>query len=212
MTLTEMMVNMVIFTLTLAGLLSVNFFGEQQDEYVNSELGASDNAREAFNLMLDEIRSGKNIQIGTGSYTNFTPIGNGAQQGDTIQIMESTNVGWTNYYYFTSNTPAGENPSNNYWLMRAAISGPTTNLNVVARNLYDVTNQWQTNTLNFSALAFNGTSWVVLTNDPTTASTHNFIVNILLQFYEYQYPLTQVGSNDVFQYYGVNLQAERRDP
>ena len=213
MTLVEMMTTMALFTITLAALLSVNFFGERQDEYVNSQLGASDQARESFNLMLDEIRSGKNVQIGTGSNTNFTPIGNGLQQGDTIRIIESTNVGWTNYYFFTSNTPPNENPTNYYWLMRVAVSpsGVLTS-NVVARNLYDVTNQWVTNAMNFSALGFNGSSWVPLTNDPTTFSTHNYIINILLQFYEYQYPLTRVGSNYLFDYYGLNLQAARRAP
>ena len=207
----EMMATLALFTITLAALLSVNFFGERQDQYVNSELGASDQARKNFNLMLDEIRSGKNVQIGSGGNTNFTPVGSGLQQGNTIQIIESTNVGWTNYYFFTSNTPAGENPLNSYWLLRVAASpSGTLSTNVVARNLYDVTNQWVTNAMNFSALGFNGSAWVPLTNDPTTASTHNYLVNVLLQFYEYQYPLTRVGSNYLFEYYGLNLQATRR--
>jgi type II secretory pathway pseudopilin PulG len=213
MTLVEMMTSMGLFTLTLAALLSVNYFGERQDEYVNSQLGASEEARKNFNLMLDEIRSGKNVQIGSGADTNFTPIGNGLQQGDTIQIIESTNTGWTNYYFFTSNRPSGENASNFYWLMRVAVSpSGTVGSNVVARNLFDVTNQWVTSAMNFSALGFNGSAWVPLTNDPTTYSTHNYIVNVLLQFYEYQYPLTRVGSNYLFDYYGLNLQAARRAP
>ena len=97
--------------------------------------------------------------------------------------------------------------------MRVAVS-PTSvqTTNVVARNLYDVTNQWATNAMNFSALGFNGTAWVPLTNDPTTYSTHNYIVNVLLQFYDDQYPLTRVGSNYLFEYYGLNLQAARRAP
>ncbi len=213
MTLIEMLTTMSLFTLTLAGLLSVNFFGERQDEYVNSQLGASDQARANFNLLLDEIRSGKNVQIGSGSYLNFTPVTNGLQQGDTLQIIESTNTEWTNYYYFTSNVPAGESSANANWLVRVAVNnGVMKSSNIVARNLYDVTNQWSTNLLNFSAYGFNGSQWVLLTNDPTTYSTHNYIVNCLLQFYQYQYPLTKVGTNYLFDYYQINLQAARRSP
>jgi len=212
MTLIEMLTSMSLFTLTLAALLSVNFFGQRQDEYVNSQLGASDQARANFNLLLDEIRAGKNVQIGSGTHLNFVPITNGLQQGTTLQIIESTNTGWTNYYYFTSNAPAGEPAVNANWLVRVGVCGALIQSNIVARNLYDVTNQWSTNLLNFSAYGFNGSAWVLLTNDPTTYSTHNYIVNALLQFYQYQYPLTKVGSNYLFDYYQINLQAARRAP
>src|SRR5579863_7377008 len=212
MTLIEMMTTLALFTLTLAALLSVNFFGERQDEFANSKLGASDQARMNFNLMSDEIKSGKNVQIGTGTDTNFTPITNGLQQGDTIQIVASTNVGWTNYYFFTSNTPPGEAAANNNWLVRLAVPSGSRSSNVVARDLQDTTNQWVTNALNFSALGFNGSQWILLTNDPTTYSTHNYIINALLQFYQYQYPLTKVGSNYVFDYYQIVVQAARRAP
>ncbi len=212
----EMMVTVGLFTITLAGLLSVNYFGEQQNEYVNSELGASDNARQSYNMMLDDIRAGKNIQIGSGADTNFTPIGNGLQQGDTLQVIESTNVTWTNYYFFTSNTPPGESNINANWLCRVSVTSAvgTRLTNVIARNLWDITNQWQTNALNFSALNLNstGTAWVPMVYDPTTNNTHNYLVNVLLQFYEYQYPLTMVGSNYLFDYYAINLQAARRAP
>lgn len=214
MTLIELMTTTGLFTLVVAGMVAVNMFGLKQDELANSKLGASDETRENFNLLLDEIRSGKNVQIGSGSWTNFTPITNGAQQGDTLQIIESTNTGWTNFYYFTSNTPPGEKPVNNNWLVRVAMygNGLTNITNVVARNIYNVSNAWLTNALNFSALGFNGTNWVMLTNDPTTYSTHNYIVNCLLQFYQYQYPLTMVGTNYLYDYYQLNLQATRRAP
>jgi len=214
-TLVEMMTTVGLFTLTLAALLSVNMFGMRQDELTNSKLGASDEARMNFNLLLDEIRSGKNVQIGSGTSTNFTPVTSGLQQGDTLQIIESTNTGWTNYYFFSSNQPnIYENPTNGAWLIRVAVSGATATTNVVARNIFTTTNQWMTNALNFSALGFNGTTWGLLTNDPTTYSTHNYIVNVLLQFYQYQYPLTRVGTNGtyLYDYYQINLQAARRAP
>src|ERR1700761_1777192 len=93
MTLVEMMCSVAIFALLIAGLISVNLFGLRQDELVNSALGANDQSRLNFNLMLDEIRSSKNIQIGHGDYTTFTALTNGvAQQGETLQIIPSTNL------------------------------------------------------------------------------------------------------------------------
>jgi hypothetical protein len=214
MSLIEMMTTTGLFTLVVAGLVAVNMFGLKQDEFLNSQVGASDQSRMEFNMLLEEIRSGKNVQIGTGWSTNFTPITNGPQQGDTIQIAPSTNFPGTGliYYYFYTNPPSNAN-----WLVRVATgtdsNGITTSTtNIVATCIANTTNQWMTNALNFSALTFNGTNWVMLTNDPTTYSTHNYIVTCLLQFYQYQYPLTYVGTNCLYDYYQINLQAARRAP
>jgi hypothetical protein len=236
MTLPEMMVNMALFSIAVIALVTVNLFGQFQDELVNSALGASDEARVNFNQMLDEIRSAKNVQIGTGNYTNFVAIGNGLQQGDTIQIIPSTNTvaaSVTNiypfyiYYYFVTTAPT--NPS---WLMRATVtnwigSNGTTNsllltTNVMATSItnMNVTNLGLTftniisNSMIFTAVAYNAatSNFTVLTNDPTTYSTYNYLVDVILQFYQYQYPLTRVGSgsNYLFNYYQIELAAARR--
>jgi hypothetical protein len=212
MTLIEMMTTTGLFTLVVAALVAVNMFGLKQDEFLNSQIGASDQSRANFNMLLEEIRSGKNVQIGSGWVTNFTPITNGAQQGDTIQIVPSTNLGYYIYYYFYTNPPSNAN-----WLVRVSVAtntngGNTYLTNIVADCIANTTNQWMTNALNFSALALNGTNWTMLTNDPTTYSTHNYIVTCLLQFYQYQYPLTYVGTNCLYDYYQINLQAARRAP
>src|SRR5208283_700279 len=76
-----------------------------------------DQTRVNFNQMLDEIRCGQNVQIGTGNYMNFTPIASGLQQGDTIQIISTTNLNCLIYYYFVTNAP-----TNNSWLVRAMLT------------------------------------------------------------------------------------------
>lgn len=228
MTLPEMMVNLLLFSIAVLALVTVNLFGLFQDELVNSSLGASDEARVNFNQMLDEIRSGKNVQIGSGNYTNFVPItNNGAlQQGDTIQIIPTTNLSYYIYYYFVANAP-----TNPCWLCRAMVSnglnssGAVTNSVLIQTNIMaqyltnmNITNvgliitNLVTNSMLFSAVAFNGTTFAVMTNDPTTYSTHNYLVNVLLQFYQYQYPLTKVGSgsNYLYNYYQLELAAARR--
>jgi hypothetical protein len=214
MTLVEIMTTSGLFTLVVAGLLAVNMFGLKQDELLNSQIGASDQSRENFNLMIEEIRSGKQVLIGTGSSTNFSPITNAgvAQQGDTIEIWPSTNIDGVIYYYFYTNSAL----TNGNWLVRVSVQTNTTTgvvtciTNTVATSIYNVTSQWQTNALNFSAVVLNGTNWVVLTNDPATTTNYNYLVTALLQFYQYQYPLTYVGTNCLYDYYQINLQAARR--
>lgn len=220
MTLVEMMTTTGLFTLVVAALVAVNMFGLKQDEFLNSQIGASDQSRMNFNMLLEEIRSAKNVQIGTGWSTNFTPITNGTQQGDTIQIAPSTNAPGTYfiYYYFYTNPPSNAN-----WLVRVAVEtntngAVTATTNTVATCIQNTTNQWMTNALNFSALVFNGSNFIPLQFDPllmgtaTNYTTHNYIVTCLLQFYQYQYPLTYVGTNCLYDYYQINLQAARRAP
>jgi len=207
MTLVEIMTTSSLFALIIGGTIAVNLFGLRQDELVNSKLGASDQARVNFNLMLDEIRGGKNVQIGTGWNTNFVAITNGPQQGDTIQIIPGTNTGVYIYYYFQTNAP-----TNSSWLVRVLATPTSRTTTVVAQCITNVTSPFMTNALMFQALAYNGTNFAVLTNDPTVYSTHNYLVNILMQFYQFQYPLTMVGSNYLYDYYQLNLQAARRAP
>jgi hypothetical protein len=217
MTLVEMMTTTALFTMMVAGLVAVNMFGLKQDEFLNSQIGASDQSRMQFNLMLEEIRSAKNVQIGGGWDTNFMPITNGLQQGDTIQILPSTNLGFCIYYFFETNTVA--NPlSNGNWLVRVAVATDTNGVvtrtrNTVCTCIANTTNQWMTNALNFSALSLVGTNWTLMSLDPTNnAAPPNYIVTCLLQFYQYQYPLTYVGTNCLYDYYQINLQAARRAP
>src|SRR5580704_12793780 len=177
----ELMVNVCLFTIAVLALVTVNLFGLFQDEYVNSMLGASDATRVNFNQMLDEIRSAINIQIGSGNYTNFAPITNNApEQGDTIQIMPSTNLNCYIYYYFVTNAY-----TNSSWLMRALVTNTTTSsntviatylvsTNVMAMHLTNMTitqvgslvTNLVTNAMVFSAVAYNGTNFAVMTNDP----------------------------------------------
>lgn len=221
-TLVEMMVNIIIFSMAVAALITVNLFGQFQNELVNSTLGASDQTRTSFNQILDEIRSGVTVQIGSGTYANFIPTTNGLQQGDTLQITPTTNLNCYIYYYFATNVP-----TNGGWLIRALVTNSTTATNVwtlATTNIMatcltnmDITKvgvlstNLVTNALTFQALAFNGTNFATLTNDPSVYSTYNYLVVTLLQFYQYQYPLTQVGSgsNYLFNYYQVQLAATR---
>jgi hypothetical protein len=200
MTLAEMMVSMAIFMLLMGGFMSVYIFGMRQDELVNSSLGANDQSRENFNLMMDEIRACKNIQIGSGDYTSFVPLTTGYQQGPSLQIIPSTNLTMFIYYWFDTN---------NAVLWRAGITNGVATTNIVAQYLTNQTSQWLTNSMTFRAMDYTGTT--NLTVDPTNYN-YNYVVNVLLQFAQYQYPLTMVGSNYLYDYYQLTYSATRRNP
>lgn len=211
MTLVEMLTSISIFMILIGAFISVNLFGMRQDELVGSMMGANDQSRLNFNLMLDEIRSCKNVQIGSGTYSNFVALTNGqVQQGTSLQIIPSTNLSLLIYYWFDTN---------NYQLWRASITnsisggGTITNTvtvtNVVALYLTNMTSQWLTNAMIFKAMDYTGTT--NLTVDPTNYN-FNYTVAILLQFAQYQYPMTMVGSNYLYDYYQLTYTATRRSP
>ena len=206
MTLPEVLISMTLFIFAVAGLLSTNIFIMRYDELNNSQLGASDQSRVNFEYLEEEIRSALNVQIGTGWNTNFVPITNGQQMGDTLQIIPTTNATVNIYYYFETNAP-----TNSSWLVRIATTNGVNTTNVVARNLTNMTSQWLTNACVFEAFDYTGTN--IMTNDPSSTNyTHNYMIAALLQFYQYQYPLTYVGTNALFDYYQLQLMATRRTP
>ncbi len=143
----------------------------------------------------------KNVQIGHGTYSTFVSLTNGvAQQGETLQIIPSTNLTMFIYYWFDTNAGV---------LWRAGITNGVTTTNIVAQYLTNVTSQWLTNSMTFRAMDYTGTT--NLTVDPTNYN-YNYVVNILMQFYQYQYPLTSVGSNYLYDYYQLTYSATRRSP
>ena len=208
MTLPEVLVSMTLFIFAVAGLLSTHIFIMRYDELNNSQLGASDQSRVNFEYLEEEIRSALNVQIGTGWNSNFVAITNlgSPQIGDTIQIIPTTNSTVNIYYYFETNAP-----TNSSWLVRVSTTNGVNTTNVIAKNLTNMTSQWLTNACVFEAFDYTGTN--IMTNDPASTNyTHNYMIAALLQFYQYQYPLTYVGTNALFDYYQLQLMATRRTP
>ena len=101
-TLIEMMFASAIFTMVIFALMSANWMGMQQDQLVESKGGASDSSRKVLNQLPVDIRSCKMWFVGNLSGTNFTTIvNNTAQQGNALQLFESTNGSQSILYYFT---------------------------------------------------------------------------------------------------------------
>ena len=197
MTLVEVMVASALMVIVIGGLMSANIVGLQQDQLVESMAGANDTSRNAVNMMLEDIRLAKGYNVGTySSGSSFSACTNGtAQQGTAVllyPIVNSTNqaVDTTRsiLYYFDLSDSA--NNDGRLW-RTSNIPGDTSSGLLIASNLI--------NTLYFTSETFLGATQF--------NTTYKGVVHTTLQFCEYQYPLTKVGSNCLYQYYRMDCRA-----
>lgn len=175
MTLVEMMITMGIFSFVVMAFMYAHLFGLTQDQLVQSKLGASDSSRRGFQTMSEDVRRSKTWQIGNVSSDVFTPITNGEEQiGNAVQI--GTSIGSTSYIRYFFDTSAGE--------LRRASSGV---------NGYTVIADYLTNSMSFRAENYRG--------EIQTELNHKGVISVALEFRQYQYPLTQVGNGNFYDYY-----------
>jgi type II secretory pathway pseudopilin PulG len=194
-TLVEMMSAVAIMLFVLATLLAANLIGIRESQYLTAKAGASNSSRMAINQMLSDIRMAKGYSIGnitSGSYTSFVPITNGTYQGSSVQlypILVSTNdsIDYTKYILYTFDSTFASNHDG--VLIRYCSTNAYTS--IVASNLI--------NTLYFKSESFNGTNQY--------SSTYKSVIHTTLQFCEFTYPLTMVGSNYMFDYYRIDCRA-----
>ena len=183
-TLAEIQVSMAIIMLVIGGVISSHVFGLKLNEATRAKLSASDAARNALNKLGGDIRSAKTIEIGTGTYSAFSPISDGSsQRGSALRICPTTNTNsFVVYYLDTSDSK----------LKRAATTAVTPL--VIAEFL--------TNTVVFSSENYNGT---VLTDNQ-----NNRVIGVNLVFYQIRYPITTIGVGGYFDYYQVSTKITRR--
>ena len=173
----------------ILALLSAQLIGLRLDQVVESKQGASDTSRKVINQLPADIKSSKMWNIGNLSGTNVVPIPGGLpEQGTALQLYETTNGSQFILYYFTA---GGINGSGNLWRTTSTNWNPV----VIASNLI--------NTLYFTAENFNG---VVATNSGSSMAYKN-IIHTILQFCQFEYPLTVVGTNGLSDYYKLEFKA-----
>ena len=191
-TLVEVMIASTLMLMVVAGLMAANMVGLREDQLMESKQGASDSSRYAINQMMQDIRSAKGYDI--GSYwdgTNFTVITNGFLQGPDLRIYTTVNNSnqninasqYTIYYFDTSQAAAG-----NGKLYRTALNSGVATTTLVTSNLI--------NTLWFTSESYYGYT--------QTVRTYKGVVHTTLQFSEFLYPLTMVGSNCLYNYYRID--------
>ena len=186
-TLLEMMFVSATLVIVVMALMSANLMGWNEYQLVQSKAGASDTSRLVLSQIPTDIRSAKMWAIGDMDGTTFTSVSNGVLQGTALQLCSTTNGTQYTIYYFDTNDVANKNG------VLKKISSGSSNTIILASNLI--------NTLYFRAENYNG---VVQTNDAVGQSYKN-VIHTTLQFCQFQYPLTKVGTNYLYDYYRLDF-------
>ena len=192
MTLIEVMLASALMVMIVAGVFSAHFFGLRESLLIESKAGANDTARRAISQLLQDIRSAKGYDIGIMSGTNFTLITNGLVQGAGLKlyamVIGTNQVVDPNIflmYYFDTNQLASANGK--LWRMNS-----TNGVAVVAvSNLI--------NTLFFTSEDYFGRTQSV--------RTYKGVIHATLDFCQFQYPYTTVGSNQLYDTYRIDCRA-----
>ena len=185
LTLTEMMVTVSLFSISVLGLLYCQIFGMRADQLINSKSGACEQARLSFNDLTTDIRAAKIWQIGNADATTFTPIDMGQpQQGNAIRLSLTTDTNnYTIYYFDTSRSELRRRHDQSSSVLLAG---------------------YLTNTMYFRAETPRG--------DVQTDITHKGVIDVAMQFYQYQYPVTRIGPGYYYDYYKLELRVTPHVP
>jgi len=178
-TLSEMMTAMAVFSLAVVGFIYTQLFGLRMDELVNSKIGAAEQARMSFGDLSADVRAAKIWQVGNGNINGFTAIPLGMnQRGNALKLSLTTDTNTYYLYYFDTNACK---------LIRSH-SGSQSKTYLA---------QYLTNTMYFQAENYHG--------DNQTNLTHKGVIAAIMQFYQYQFPITKIGPGNYYDYYRLEL-------
>lgn len=183
-TITEIMIAMGVFSLVVMGVVASQVFSMRLFNITSTRLAASDSARKVLNAVRYDILSSKMLYVGNGSSAGFTNIpGAGPRQGNALQIYPTTDTNLFILYYLDASTGA---------LCR--VTSSNTAVQVVAPYL--------TNQIAFDAEDFAGN---ILTNDQ-----NNRVIRMVLDFYQWEAPVAQVGGGAGYEAYQLQTRTTRR--
>jgi len=185
-TLIDIMVSMGIFSMVTVAMVYAHLFGLRYNQLVESKLGASDDARRGLGELCLHVRTAKFHSIGNMGNSGFEALEDGVQQrGNALQLILTTNQSSSITYYFETNTPG------NFTLRRIRTGNLTPQ--IIASHL---TNNFQ-NSLVFIAEDHKG--------EPIYDLSNRRVVRFILDFCQYQYPLTQVGPGNFYDRYKMEF-------
>ena len=183
-TLAEMLITIAVFALLVAATVSLQLFASHTYTIAQTKLAATDSGRRALNQVRDEIRSGKLLYVGNGNASSFSLLaGNAPRIGNALRICPTANTNTFTYYYLDTNSCC----------LNRMVSSNTS---------VEVISWYITNSLVFQAEDFQGN---VVTND-----VNNRVIRVTLQYYRWEYPLTQLGAGCMYDYFQVQTRMARR--
>lgn len=186
-TLVEMLVGAGIFLVTLVGVMvGLQIFGLRVYTLSATKLTATEDARQALNTLRGQIRSAKNVYVGTYNDGEFSRISNGLPQiGNALQIQfaDSTNAAVVYYCQPT---------------------GPANGLYRLTNNISTLVAGYVTNYYMFTAEDYQAQTLVTYDNNP--------VIRVTMLFYQWQYPIGYVGSEglNAYNHYRLQTRISRR--
>jgi type II secretory pathway pseudopilin PulG len=188
-TLPEAMIAIMVFTLATGGLITAYLYGMRISFVEEIRLSASDDARQTVSRLVQDIRSGNMIQVGSGGVSNFTPVADNAQQvGNALQIYVGTTTNmtadtnnWVRYYY--------NSPDNS---LRRMTNGAT-NFSLVTANL--ITNK-SASGASYNIFSMMDANDVIFTNPQAVP-----VVMVTLPFTKIKNPYVPIAPGCLFDYY-----------
>jgi Tfp pilus assembly protein PilW len=189
LTMVETMVTIAIFIMLVTAFISANIFGLRYDELVCSKLGASEQSRRSFEKLTSDIRASKIWRLGTGNRFNFVPLPNGTNMvGNAVQLSLTTDTNIYIRYYFETNGSFTTQPNGR--LCRVTSGGE-----------YTICAQYLTNASGTS-MVFSAQNYL---GQQMQDYQYKYVIDTLMEFYQYQFPKTYVGPGLYYDYYRIEL-------
>ena len=190
----EVMISSYLMVIIVVmGLFAVHLLGMREMRLLESKAGASDSARRHITQLKNDIYAAKGWQIGNWDGSTFTGLTNGVdQQGNALVIYplviaSNQIVDISNYflYYFDASDVANFNG-------RLCFLNSTNGVSrVCVSNLIAP--------LYFTAEDYQGQT--------QSDRTYKSVIHATFQYSQFQFPLTQVGSNSIFDNYRIDVRA-----
>src|ERR1700722_12868420 len=195
-TLVEMMMSVWIYLFIFIGVMvAIQIFALRVYTLAATKLSATTGGRETLNQIRDTIREAKTLQVGnctTAGASSFSAVSaTSAAQGNALEIFPTTNSLSYTIFYLDTSTPTN-------YLDEYTVTSTGTNLTQLASYI--------TNTIIFDAEDFQGN---VVTNNPK----NNQVYRMTLQFYQWEYPIAFVGTNNglnEYDFYQLRTKVSRR--
>jgi type II secretory pathway pseudopilin PulG len=215
-TVAEMLIAMTIFSMAIAAMVATQLFGLRVYTLAATKLSATSGCRKALNSLRDQIREAKLVDIGNcgtnGDPASFSSLGmTNYQVGNAIRLTSYNN--WTNSFtVFYQDTSLVTTNYLKQCTVQCTVTGGATNYTYSATNNLAM---YITNSDIFTAQDYLGRT---LTNEESVDNTlqaipNRLVVYVKLQFYQWEYPIAFVGSNNaanMYDYYQLRTKVTRR--
>jgi len=202
-TLPEILIAMTVFIFLIGAVVVTQLFAVRIYYLAATKLTATGDGRRAVSTIREQVREAKTIYIGTFTNTGsssqvFSSVGDGTNEtGCALLVFPTTNTTYGTLFY--KDQVAGNLCSVLYTNVNTSSNGLvfTGSINNLYTNAPFVTNYTV-----FQAEDYRGN---ILQNN-----NNSRVIHVTLQFYQLEYPVAGIGTNQLYDYYQLQTRATRR--